>query len=149
MSGRRYRNNRSIIPPNKSSPEAAAITQVKAEFHSFSGPLPPPEALARYNEVIPGGAERILAMAERQSAHRELLEAEVVSANVSSQKMGSLFYFVFGRNCRGHLVNTRGQERDGIGHYHRGFGNSGRRLRVFQKEAGQGADREGKCHSEA
>jgi uncharacterized membrane protein len=73
---------------------AAISAELKAEFHHFSGPLPPPEALARYNEVIPGGAERILAMAERQSAHREALESKVVNANVSSQKMGSTYAFI-------------------------------------------------------
>jgi len=95
VSGKRYKNSgRSIIPPHKNNPEASAITQLRAEFHSSSGPLPPPEALARYNDVIPSGAERILAMAERQSVHRESLEAKVVNANVSSQKMGSIFAFV-------------------------------------------------------
>jgi uncharacterized membrane protein len=73
---------------------AAITAELKAEFHHFSGPLPPPEALARYNEVIPGGAERILAMAERQSAHREALESKVVNANASSQKMGSTYAFI-------------------------------------------------------
>jgi uncharacterized membrane protein len=61
---------------------------------SFSGPLPHPALLARYNEVIPNGAERIMAMAERQSIHRESLEAQVVAANVTSQARGSLYAFI-------------------------------------------------------
>ena len=60
---------------------------------SFSGPIPPPALLEKYNEVIPNGAERIMAMAERQSAHRELLEARVVNGNVSNQTRGSYFAF--------------------------------------------------------
>lgn len=67
---------------------------MRAEFRSFSGPLPPPEVLARYSEVVPNGAERILAMAERQSAHRESLEAQVVGSNISSQRMGSAYAFI-------------------------------------------------------
>ena len=41
---------------------------------TFSGPLPPPDALKRYSDIIPNGAERIMAMAEEQSKHRRELE---------------------------------------------------------------------------
>jgi uncharacterized membrane protein len=41
----------------------------------FSGPLPPPEMLARYNEALPDGADRIVKMAENQSAHRRRMES--------------------------------------------------------------------------
>jgi len=60
----------------------------------FSGPLPLPNLIARYNEIIPNGAERIMAMAERQSAHREQMEARVVNGNVASQTRGSYFAFI-------------------------------------------------------
>ena len=60
----------------------------------FSGPLPPPSLLAKYNDVIPNGAERIMAMAERQSAHRESLEARVINGNVASQTRASYFAFI-------------------------------------------------------
>ena len=62
----------------------------------FSGPLPPPHLLAEYNEIIPNGAERILAMAERQRSHREGLEADVVRGNVAAQTRGSYFAFILG-----------------------------------------------------
>jgi len=58
------------------------------------GPLPPPHLLARYNDVIPGGAERMLAMAERQSAHRESMEAQVVKGNLARQREGAYFAFI-------------------------------------------------------
>ncbi len=35
-----------------------------------SGPLPHPSILESYNNIIPDGAERIMAMAERQLNHR-------------------------------------------------------------------------------
>jgi uncharacterized membrane protein len=44
--------------------------------------------------VIQNGAERIMAMAERQSAHRESLEAKVVEGNVASQARGSHYAFL-------------------------------------------------------
>jgi uncharacterized membrane protein len=69
------------------------ISLMKIEA-SFSGPLPPPSLLAKYSEIIPGGAERIMVMAERQSEHREKLEARVVNGNVASQTRGSYFAFI-------------------------------------------------------
>ena len=51
----------------------AIVREVKTELH-YSGPLPPPEMLVQYNGAFPGCAERIVAMAERQSQHRQDLE---------------------------------------------------------------------------
>lgn len=60
----------------------------------FSGPLPPPEILAKYNDAIQGGAERIMAMAENQSQHRQALEKSVVAANIRAQKVGPILGFL-------------------------------------------------------
>jgi uncharacterized membrane protein len=60
----------------------------------FSGPLPPPEILAKYNDAIPNGAERIMAMAESQSQHRQKLEKDVVAAGIRAQKVGSILGFL-------------------------------------------------------
>jgi uncharacterized membrane protein len=62
------------------------MLRVQAMMQSFSGPLPPPEALERYNQVLPGAAERIISMAESQHAHRQELEKKVIHANISAQK---------------------------------------------------------------
>ncbi len=39
----------------------------------FSGPIPPADMLARYEEVLPGSADRLISMAERQHRFRILL----------------------------------------------------------------------------
>jgi uncharacterized membrane protein len=83
-----------VIPPSPQSGEdSQTLRQVKTEI-SFSGPIPPPHILAMYNDVVPNGAERILAMAERQSAHRESMESQVVRENLASQRRGSWFAFI-------------------------------------------------------
>ena len=51
---------------------------VRAEAALFSGPIPPPDLLERYNQIIPEGADRILKMAEKQSAHRQKIEKQAV-----------------------------------------------------------------------
>jgi uncharacterized membrane protein len=55
---------------------------------SFSGPLPPPEILARYDQVIPGAAKKIIGMADRQSRHRQSLERLVIESDVRRSKTG-------------------------------------------------------------
>lgn len=51
----------------------------------FSGPIPPPELLHKYDEVVPGAANRILEMAEREAAHRQQVELAVAQANITTQ----------------------------------------------------------------
>ena len=60
----------------------------------YSGPLPPPEALERYNQIVPGAAERLIAMAENQHTHRQELEKHVIHSNVSAQKLGTILGFI-------------------------------------------------------
>jgi len=52
--------------------------------------------LARFNEIIPNGADRIVAMAESQIHHRQTLESAVVNGNVTAQRRGQLFGFILG-----------------------------------------------------
>jgi uncharacterized membrane protein len=60
------------------------------------GPLPDPETLKEYSEIIPNGAERIMAMAEKQSNHRMYLEKKVVSGQVQQSYIGQAFALVIG-----------------------------------------------------
>jgi uncharacterized membrane protein len=50
--------------------------------------------LARFNEIIPDGAHRIVAMAESQQRHRQDLESAVVHGNVNAQNRGQWFGFI-------------------------------------------------------
>ena len=62
----------------------------------FSGPLPPPEALGRYNNVLKNGAERIMQMAETQSKHRIALEKHAVKEKLKQSRNGQWFGFILG-----------------------------------------------------
>jgi uncharacterized membrane protein len=52
--------------------QEGGIIEIK---QGFSGPLPPPQMLAQYNAALPNGADRIVKMAEEQSAHRRRMES--------------------------------------------------------------------------
>jgi uncharacterized membrane protein len=60
----------------------------QAQATSFSGPLPPPDILQGYNDVVPGAAERILKLAEGQTAHRQDLEKRVIKSDIIKSYLG-------------------------------------------------------------
>lgn len=62
--------------------------QTRAEFQAYSGPLPHPDHFAAYELAVPGSGSRILAMAEKQSAHRQQLENTHLHGTLSAQKWG-------------------------------------------------------------
>jgi len=86
-------------PPQNNSPqEQKALVAVGQQF---SGPLPPPEMLAQYDDVTPGAGDRIIAMAEAQSAHRRAVETKGAEAQVEDFKaaraearLGQVFAFI-------------------------------------------------------
>ena len=74
-------------PPAK--PLAAQHTQVHVQHRS--GPLPSPQELQAYNHAIPNGADRIVKMAEQQSAHRMGLETTAVQSQQAQAARGQYF----------------------------------------------------------
>ena len=46
-------------------------TELVQQSAHFSGPIPPPDAMAGYEEVLPGSADRIMTMAENEQKLRE------------------------------------------------------------------------------
>lgn len=76
--------------PNRNDRNAVVVHQSQ----SFSGPLPPPEILRKFDEVVPGAAERIIKMAEEQSAHRKDLEKRVIESDIARSKWGQVLGFV-------------------------------------------------------
>lgn len=60
----------------------------------YSGPIPHPQLLREFNDVIPDGANRIMIMAEKQSEHRRNLEEKIVNANNRDSLLGIIFALV-------------------------------------------------------
>ncbi|MBZ6068494.1 DUF2335 domain-containing protein [Aeromonas schubertii] len=70
-----------------------------SEMHQ--GPLPPARAMADYEQVLPGAAERIMSMAEREQAHRHQYQnqqlsqqKEVVDSYIRQDTTGKWMGFV-------------------------------------------------------
>ncbi|MBZ5526969.1 MAG: DUF2335 domain-containing protein [Acidobacteriia bacterium] len=86
--------NKKFQQPHNQLVQQQKQTMMMKVGHSFSGPLPPPEILEKYNQVMPGLAERIIGMAEQQSRHRQGLERTVVDSNAFVQKIGPFLGFI-------------------------------------------------------
>lgn len=59
-------------PVRETHHDGVARLQAASTFHS--GPLPPAEHLQKYDDVLPGLAERIVTMAEIEGEHRRKTE---------------------------------------------------------------------------
>ena len=70
------------------------LRAVSIENSLWSGPVPPPEVLEKYDNVVPGAANRILEMAEKQAAHRIHLEKTVVHEDSKRSYLGLIAGFI-------------------------------------------------------
>jgi uncharacterized membrane protein len=82
--------------PTKPSGGAQPPAVVRHQSVSYSGPLPPAAEFERYNAALPGAAERILALAEKEAEHRHGAEDLLVQEEVRASKTGQKFAFVIG-----------------------------------------------------
>ncbi len=65
--------------PREQQQNAGQQQFVQATLQQFSGPLPLPAMLQGYEDIVPGSAERILALAESEAEHRRALERSFVT----------------------------------------------------------------------
>lgn len=66
---------------------------IKVQEH-YSGPLPHPDALARYDQIVPGAAERIIKMAEKEMGHRHSTEDRMTKNAIRTTYLGIIFAFM-------------------------------------------------------
>lgn len=80
---------------NKPSRQNQPNTLVYAQKQiSHSGPLPAPETLREYDDLIPGTAERIIEAFTKQVDHRIDVEKKAVSHGMWIEKAGQIFAFI-------------------------------------------------------
>lgn len=76
----------------------------RAEYYSYSGPLPSPEVLQKFNEIVPGAADRILVQFEEQSRHRRTLETKALNGENSRANWGMVCGFIIGMTALGGAI---------------------------------------------
>jgi len=83
--------NPSNLPQHLGNKNSQAVATVSEHF---SGPLPHPNILERYNEIVPGAAERILQSFEKQTKHRQDIERGVIRTDNFKSILGLVFGFI-------------------------------------------------------
>lgn len=89
------------LPPDQRREQIRELLEIKEQLvsvqsKSFSGPIPPPEDLKQYQEILPDAPERILAMAEKtlglseQNLHIENRKTTRMLANDRIKIYGSI-----------------------------------------------------------
>jgi uncharacterized membrane protein len=88
-------NKSKRLSTSAKSPVPTSLVGTASISHSqlYSGPIPPASEMKKYEDIQPGMADRILAIAERQAQHRQKMEADVVQRNLRDQRLGIVFAF--------------------------------------------------------
>ena len=85
-------------PPNRPNQpqQQQVLVGVTLEAQHHSGPLPSPEVLAGYEKAVPGGALRILQMAETEQQHRHWMQRRQLWLNSFHIGMGQISGLLIG-----------------------------------------------------
>jgi len=80
-------------PVKRQNPPKSHTTTTReiVQQQSFSGPIPSPDILDRYNQIIPNAAERILTMAESDAQHQRDIEMLAIKCQASENRRGQYF----------------------------------------------------------
>ena len=83
---------------------------------AWSGPLPDAATLERYDALVPGAAERIIAMAEKQSVHRREMEKIALTSGTRRAHQGLWlgFILVLVGMVSGAILIWNGRETEGF-----------------------------------
>ncbi|MCY4360934.1 MAG: DUF2335 domain-containing protein [Gammaproteobacteria bacterium] len=90
----RGRQGKAPVKKRQSTVQRQNKQQVIQVTEQFSGPIPPPDTLEKYNQITPGAAERIIAMAERETGHRHDTEQLIISNEYKEAKRGHIFALI-------------------------------------------------------
>jgi uncharacterized membrane protein len=86
-----------IRPKSSPPPVQGEVTQQTQIQHvSFQGPIPPPDALAGYERIQTGLADRIVRMAEEEQRQRHQLESEITKRSFDEARRGQNLGFAIG-----------------------------------------------------
>jgi uncharacterized membrane protein len=72
---------RGELPAQQQGKVIRVVREVVERHASFSGPQPPPELLAQYEQICPGWAARLLEMGEREQLHRLDCDKKLLELN--------------------------------------------------------------------
>lgn len=91
------RNKRNTpLAKNNPGPTLQQKSAVTIEEQQYSGPIPHPQLLNGFEQIVPGAAERILAMAEENGKHQREMEKKALDVTYRTILTGQIFGFLIG-----------------------------------------------------
>lgn len=81
------------LPEPQQKAIQAILLVISSKKETFKNPIPSPDVLKGYNEAITNGANRILAMVEKQSNHRIKIEETVINRELNQSGRGQNYGF--------------------------------------------------------
>lgn len=87
-------------------PAARHPNQQQIVSAQWQGPLPPPDALAHFNDIIPDGAERIMRMVEEEQSHRISYEKAHLNAVAGDTRRGHYIGLIISVSAIGGAVGA-------------------------------------------
>ena len=71
-------------------------SQILLQRMTVSGPLPPPQILEQYGEILPDAPQRIVTMAEKEQEHRHHVESNALQGQIALDRRGQRFGLTIG-----------------------------------------------------
>ena len=79
--------------PQQNSPQQQGQL-IQGKSLMYSAPLPPSSEFDRYEQTLPGAANRIIAMAEKEIEHRHKNENQIVEHSIKNGCRGQILAFI-------------------------------------------------------
>lgn len=102
--------------PAKSKATSTTAKSPEPQPTTLEGLLPDPDILARYEKIVPGGAERILELSEQRSAHAQLMAEQTLKTTARTKRIKQVITFVLslGAGILGGALLLQGSELAGL-----------------------------------
>lgn len=77
-----------------STTQKIKVLKLVAQKEEYSGPIPHPDHLRQYEEIVPGSGDRLIKMAESQVTHRQNSENKIIDFEIKNKGRGQIFGFI-------------------------------------------------------
>jgi uncharacterized membrane protein len=104
MATKKSPTSRQAPTPSTNRPADLASRQSIIAAEQWSGPLPPPQALAKFDEIIANGAERIMTLVETEQAHRHAQERKALIGDMVDNIGGKILGAALSMVCIGGAI---------------------------------------------
>lgn len=75
-------------------PQAVRQQTLNASLEISQSPWPPPDLIERYEEKLPGSAERLIRLVEQEAEHRRALESKQLRSEIIETHVGQWMAFI-------------------------------------------------------